>query len=91
MRVTVGGLVRHVINTTREGALELMTLVLKPLTHHAKVLLAGLGGTIGLHNVVLRSRVDVVGPCVSREVVLLVFQNGRQVRVLVNGWICLLW
>lgn len=50
MRVTVGGLVRHMF---REGALELMTLVLKPLTHHAKVLLAGLGGTIGLHNVVL--------------------------------------
>ena len=69
-----------------------MVLVLYPLMHHSKVLLVAMAAhghptpdrlnwTTGAirRSSLLLARVYLVDDAVSREVVLLVFQNGRQV------------
>ena len=72
-----------------------MVLVLYPLMHHSKVLLVAMATDTPGHPApytlprtttrairdagLLLARVDLVDDAVTREVVLLVFQNGRQV------------
>ena len=69
-----------------------LMLILYAFMHHAKVFLVAIGGVEDVCVVSISvMRPHLIYQTISGEVVFLVFQNRRQVGVLVNRKLRLLW